>query len=79
MCSGDQHILSGLFVHDNDVTQTQGNAQIAGISQDTGDSGVFSSRSNRFTGNVYHGVSGRPFAWNNQLMTEQEWTAAGQQ
>ncbi len=71
------HEISNLYVHDNDVTQTQG---WTGLAQDVGDTTYFSSRNNRFLANIYH-VSGVAllFTWDNQELTLAQWQAKGLQ
>ncbi len=71
------HIVVNLYVHDNDVTMTEG---WTGAVQDVGDNAIFSSRNNRFLANTYH-VSGvaQLFTWDNQELTLAQWQAKGLQ
>ncbi len=71
------HEISNLYVHDNDVTMTEG---WTGLAQDVGDTSYFSSRNNRFLANTYH-VSGVAtlFTWDNQELTLAQWQAKGLQ
>lgn len=80
------HIVSNLWVHDNQVSQSaepSGDeiAVAAGLADDTGGTAAFDSRNNRFTGNVYtlSGSNRHPFAWMNGPRTEDEWHNYGQQ
>lgn len=76
--NGD-HLLKGLWVHDNNVTPYTTDSLVAGISQDINDMAVFTSRNNRFANNTYINIgTRRVFNWNNQLLTYDEWKAAGQ-
>jgi parallel beta-helix repeat protein len=71
------HEISNLYVHNNDVTMTEG---WTGFVQDVGDNSYFLSRNNRFLANTYH-VSGSAtlFTWDNQELTLAQWQAKGLQ
>ena len=72
--TGSPYLLRNLYVHDNDVSQTDGIA--AGIvrSQRADDS-VFTSRNNRFLNNHYQlrSPSKPTFIWQNARWTLSEW------
>jgi parallel beta-helix repeat protein len=68
-------LIQNLYVHDNQVTMSEGNT---GLVQDTGDNAVFTSRNNRFVNNQYTlNGGGRFFEWNNGSRTLEEWTSFG--
>ena len=67
-------VVENLHVHDNVVTQTAGVA--AGLAQDLGDDSVFTTRRNRFEGNIYR-VRASSYAWMNRWLTPAEWRAHG--
>ncbi|GEM_PF-2349992 len=69
--------ISNLYVHDNDVTMTEGHT---GFVQDIGDNSYFTSRNNRFSNNQFTlvGGDGRNFSWMNSSHTLAEWNNLGQ-
>ena len=73
---GDPRVVKNLFVHDNHVTMDRGHT---GLAQDIGDNAIFTSRNNRFIGNVYVTGSGDFFEWDNRRLTFDEWRSYGQE
>ena len=70
------HIVQNVLVHDNVVVMGPG--QWTGVVHDWGGHGVF-RRGLRFRGNTYHVDSReqRSFAWEDELLTWDEWRAPG--
>jgi len=69
-----------LWVHDNAIANTEG--WEAGLVDDSGNSGVFSARNNRFDYNVYYlrplWQNGAPFSWRYSYNTTGDWKSNGQ-
>ncbi len=70
------HITKNTYVHNNHVTMGQGHT---GLAQDIGNNSVFTSRNNRFIGNVYVTGSGDFFEWDNRQLNFDEWRSYGQE
>ena len=70
------HIIQNIYVHNNNITMTQG---LNGVAQDMGDNAVFTSRNNRFADNVYDTGTGNFFEWDNRQLNLDGWQAYGQQ
>lgn len=73
---GDPRVVKNLFVHDNHVTMDRGHT---GAVQDIGDNAIFTSRNNRFVGNVYVTGTGDFFHWDNRQLNFDEWRSYGQE
>lgn len=66
--------IRNLYVHDNNVTMSQG---LTGVAQDHGNNAIFSSQNNRFENNTYNIGSGNFFEWDNGQRTYDAWLAYG--
>jgi parallel beta-helix repeat protein len=67
-------LVSGLWVHDNNVSQSRG---VTGLVDQVGDGGIF-SRNNKFDRNTYYVSSlSRPFYARGGSKTVSEWKSAG--
>ena len=69
-------VTRNVYVHDNDVTMTQG---LTGFAQDVGDNTLFSAATMRFEHNRYV-ITGlaTPFAWANTWVSVTQWNGYGQ-
>ena len=67
--------LENLYVHDNVVRMVAGRT---GVTQNTGETSVYTTWNNRFQANSYNlGVNATYFAWQEKSLTETQWQAAG--
>ena len=69
--------LHDVYVHDNDVTLTEG---VTGLVQNVSDDSYFTGRNIRFEYNTYRldDLAARNFEWMNSARTKSEWMSYGQ-
>jgi hypothetical protein len=70
------YLVQNVHVYDNKIKMSDG---LTGAAQDNGDTGIFTSRGNRFSNNTYYLGSGQYYwAWMNGERTETEWRSYGE-